>query len=163
MFYKNKKGFTLIELLIVVLLIGVLSGIALSVINPQGIRAKARDSQRISDLKTLQVALETYFSDNRSYPVSASFTPISTGLSGPLALLLDDPADPNDPVYINILPEDPSQGINVPTGASCGTGVDVHDYYYQSDGSNYEVMAVLEIISSGSDQNSYCEIMQNPL
>lgn len=68
---KKQKGFTLIELLIVVSLIGILSGVLISVMDPNASRSRARDTQRISDLKKIQVALEMRFSDTISYPTSA--------------------------------------------------------------------------------------------
>ncbi|MFA6981674.1 MAG: prepilin-type N-terminal cleavage/methylation domain-containing protein [Patescibacteria group bacterium] len=69
---KEQKGFTLIELLLVVGIIGILSGILVSVINPSVMRQKARDTQRISDLKKIQTSLELFFSDNISYPLTAN-------------------------------------------------------------------------------------------
>ena len=145
----NKKGFTLIELLVVVLLIGVLSGIALSVIDPRGIRAKARDAQRIGDLKTIQVALETYYSDNRAYPSAANYTVVSSALS---ALIPD---------YINELPSDPLGGS---VSETCDSySVTSYAYYYKSDGNTYTLLSILEIATSGSDDTSYCETVTNPL
>ena len=68
----KSKGFTLIEILISVTLVSILAGLLISVINPQGLRAKARDSQRKADLKQIQTALELYFADNRQYPSSSA-------------------------------------------------------------------------------------------
>lgn len=60
------KGFTLIELLIVIVIIGVLSAILMA--NFVGVRQRARDAQRKSDLRQIQSALELYRADNGSYP-----------------------------------------------------------------------------------------------
>lgn len=92
---QNEKGFTLVELLLVVIIIAILTGVLLSIVNVGGIRSKARDSQRIADLKRIQGALELYYSANRTYPV---------GDWTALAAL--------DPNYINILPNDPQSGWN---------------------------------------------------
>ncbi len=62
----TKKGFTLIELLVVIAIISVLSSIVLSQLNEA--RAKARDARRISDLKSIQTALELYRTENGEYP-----------------------------------------------------------------------------------------------
>ncbi len=51
-----KKGFTLIELLVVISIISLLSSIVFSSL--QDARARARDAQRISDMKQYQVAIE---------------------------------------------------------------------------------------------------------
>lgn len=59
-------GFTLIELLIVVIIIGILATLIFA--NFGDIRKKSRDSQRKSDLKQIQIALELYRADQRSYP-----------------------------------------------------------------------------------------------
>ncbi len=59
-------GFTLIELLIVVAVIGILSSLLMA--NFAGIRQRARDGQRKSNLKQIQAALELYRSDQGFYP-----------------------------------------------------------------------------------------------
>lgn len=63
----NKSGFTLIELLIVIAIIGIIS--TLAVVALGNVRAKARDSKRVADLKQIGTALELYYSDNGNYPV----------------------------------------------------------------------------------------------
>jgi len=63
-----QKSFTLIELLVVIAIIGGLSSILLP--NFMGAREKARDTQRKSDLKQIQKALEMYKQDQTAplYP-----------------------------------------------------------------------------------------------
>lgn len=63
---KNPAGFTLVELLIVISIIGILSTLVMS--NFVGIRQRARDGQRKSDIVQIQSALEFYRSDVGSYP-----------------------------------------------------------------------------------------------
>lgn len=65
----SKKGFTLIELLVVVAIIGVLATLILGSLNSA--QAKARDARRVSDIKTIQNALEMYYLDNGTYPTVA--------------------------------------------------------------------------------------------
>lgn len=65
-----QKGFTLVELLVVVTLIGILTTVALA--NFSGGTAKARDTQRKSDLRAIRDALEQYKLDNGSYPVTGT-------------------------------------------------------------------------------------------
>lgn len=57
---KTKKGFTLIELLIVIGILAILSSAVVIVLNPAQLLAQARDTQRISDLATLQNSLSYY-------------------------------------------------------------------------------------------------------
>lgn len=64
----KSEGFTLIELLTVIAVIAVLTGI-LSV-SYAGVRQRARDAQRKSDVKQIQSALELYRADNDMYPPS---------------------------------------------------------------------------------------------
>jgi len=65
---KNlKRGFTLIELLVVIAIIGILSSVVLASLNSA--RAKSRDAKRLSDIKSLQLALELYFDQEKTYPI----------------------------------------------------------------------------------------------
>ena len=62
---QDEKGFTLIELLVVILIIGILAAIALPAFLNQ--REKAQDSEAKSSARTVQTALETYYTDHQSY------------------------------------------------------------------------------------------------
>ncbi|MDP2672104.1 MAG: type II secretion system protein, partial [Candidatus Daviesbacteria bacterium] len=53
---RNFRGFTLIELLVAIAIIGILSSFLLS--NFVGVRQRARDGVRKSDLRQIQSALE---------------------------------------------------------------------------------------------------------
>ena len=64
------KGFTLIELLVVIAIIGILASII--TVSLQSSRAKGRDAKRISDIRTVQLALEEYYNDNGYYPAALS-------------------------------------------------------------------------------------------
>lgn len=67
---KNQKGFTLIELLIVIIMIGALTGISISVINPTGSRGRARDGIRNKNVKSLAEAIESYKQLEYKYPAN---------------------------------------------------------------------------------------------
>ena len=62
---KPIKAFTLIELLVVIAIIGILASVV--VVNVGSSQAKARDAKRVSDLKSVQIALELYYDKNSSY------------------------------------------------------------------------------------------------
>ena len=80
-FYKKlKNGFTLIELLIVIVLLGILSGVLYSVINPEAIRNIARDSIRMSNVRKLVEAVEAYANLEGAYPSNEAI------LSGPSSI-----------------------------------------------------------------------------
>lgn len=53
----KSKGFTLIELIIVIAIISILATTVVLVLNPAELLAKARDSQRLTDLGTIQSAI----------------------------------------------------------------------------------------------------------
>ena len=63
---NTSRGFTIIELLVVIVVVGVLAAITLVSFN--GIQAKARDSQRLQDVKSIVKALELYKTQNGRYP-----------------------------------------------------------------------------------------------
>ncbi len=64
------RGFTLIELLVVIGVISILASVVLASLNNS--RAKARDAKRISDMRQIMIALESFYSDNGYYPPSAT-------------------------------------------------------------------------------------------
>jgi type IV pilus assembly protein PilA len=63
--HHDESGFTLIELMIVVLIIGLLVGIALPTF--LGARTRAQNTAAISDLRTGLSASKVYFTDDDSY------------------------------------------------------------------------------------------------
>jgi type IV pilus assembly protein PilA len=62
---QSEKGFTLIELLVVILIIGILAAIALPAFLNQ--RGKAQDTEAKSEARTMQTAMETYYTDEQNY------------------------------------------------------------------------------------------------
>jgi len=170
---RKSPGFTLIELLVVITVIGALSGILLGVINSSGVRAKARDSQRKSDLKRIQTALELYFADFRSYPISDNgsgadtWEQVNSGQTNAIIGALE-------PSYINPVPMDP-QGETAGNVDPCDD-VDFQRYNYKSNGSYYYITAIMEITTSAEDSlcssvaglcgtlntATVCYIAQNP-
>jgi len=97
---KKKKGFTLIELLIVIAIIAILAGIIFA--STGGARQKARDSQRVANVKEIHDALLMYEGDNPgTYP-------------GALSGLV--------PKYLPVLPKDPVDGDDYHYGTGTSQG-----------------------------------------
>jgi type IV pilus assembly protein PilA len=73
---EDEKGFTLIELLVVILIIGILAAIAIPAFLNQ--RNKAYDSQAKSNIKTAQIAEETFSTDNNGSYQTETMGPADT-------------------------------------------------------------------------------------
>jgi len=67
------KGFTLIELLVVITIIGILATGATAVYSTA--QAKARDSNRITDVQVIRTGIEQAYSDVNAYPDPEAATP----------------------------------------------------------------------------------------
>jgi general secretion pathway protein G len=65
----SRKGFTLIEILIVVSIIGILSSTVLVAV-PK-IRERGNDARRVTDLRSVQQAVELYYQACNYYPGTA--------------------------------------------------------------------------------------------
>ncbi len=78
--FKNSSGFTLVELMVVVSIIGLMSSILY--VNYNDAREQARDKVRMTDLKSLQLAIETYKAQHGRYPAQGCGT-VGTSFAGP--------------------------------------------------------------------------------
>lgn len=65
-----KKGFTLIELLIVIAILAILATTVVLTLNPAQLLAETRDSQRLSDVSTLQAAMSLYLANSTNPTMS---------------------------------------------------------------------------------------------
>ena len=103
------SGFTLIELLVAIGIIGILASFLLA--NFVGVRQRARDGVRKSDLRQIQSALELYRSDKGGYPTSGSSSGNFPTVCGSQ---FDDGAS-TPAIYMKKIPCDPSGGTAIYT------------------------------------------------
>lgn len=128
----KKKGFTLIELLIVIAIIGIISSLLMA--NFVGIRQRARDTQRKTDLRSIQAALELHRSDASAYPATI---PNCGGTS------IKNESDCSlNTVYMQKVPTDPSESSWYNSG----------NYAYSTDTVTYTLGACLENASDKDPQ-----------
>ncbi|MEK9154855.1 MAG: type II secretion system protein [Patescibacteria group bacterium] len=136
---KNSvKGFTLIEMLIVIAIIGVLASVSLVALGSA--RSSARDARRISDIASVQSALELYYTKCGFYPGGVNCAAGNPTTWGALQTSLVGAAAG---LGINSIPNDP---------------ISSKTYYYgvaQASGQNYIAGTQLEkdntVIKSGED------------
>jgi type II secretion system protein G len=109
---RSSKGFSLIELLVVIAIIAILT--SLGVTSFTTAQKKGRDTQRKSDLKTIQSALQLYYADNNAFPVESAGA-ISCGAWGSAMTC-------SGRTYLGQVPNDPVAGRNYNyKTAACGT------------------------------------------
>lgn len=134
----KSESFTLIELLIVIAIIGILS--ALLIPNYMGVRERARDTQRKSDLKNIQTALEMYKSDQNppAYPDPDLPAAGSCWSSGPGC---------TENIYMNKVPGDPNRTSK--------------DYYYDVDNTTltYTLCTCLENVADPDALSGDCDVV----
>lgn len=111
----NKKGFTLIEILIVVFIIGLLASVVL--VGLGAFRQRGRDARRVADLRSVQNALELYYSKNGLYPPTSDWSSLESELI-------------NAGIGVSNIPNDPA-------GSSA-------TYKYASNGQGYVLRSDLE-------------------
>lgn len=122
----SQAGFTLIEILIVMVIISIIAVIGFG--SFQSSQIKGRDASRKSDLKQIGSALETYYNDTGQYPTDTGG--LINGCNGGSTCSWGDPfTDDNGTTYMIEIPADPRDNMN---------------YYYSSDGTSYQLYAMLE-------------------
>lgn len=130
------SGFTLIEILIVIAIIGIMSTIMIVAVNPGRQLAKARDTQRQSDLTAIISIIYQYASehsgdlpDTDGNPLTSNFPTTYTCIGTDLACFnlagAGEAGDEIVPVYLLELPRDPKVTSTAQKGTNVNTGYEI--------------------------------------
>lgn len=137
---SKSKGFTLIELLVVIAIITLLSSVVLASL--KGAREKAILTKTVSEMKSLQTALELYKNDKGVYPGEGSemfkdqdYEDALIGGNGLNEFIQTNLVDNK---YIPVVPKSPNYPNNCKNGTCLDNGyvlgystyVGDNDYYY---------------------------------
>ena len=141
---RSRSGFTLVELLVVIAVIAILAAVVILIINPAELLKRGRDTTRLSDMDNLQKAISTALADASSPAATLCYNIASPTVANCLGLSTDANPRKNDGtgwikvnfstqavVTISTLPLDPTNSAT-------------YHYSYVSDGTNFELNAVLE-------------------
>ncbi len=106
---NKSRGFTLIELLVTISIIAILFAIGLMAYS--AVLKQGRDSKRQSDLRSIQSALEQYYSDQGFYP-TGNFTGLDTLFYTDQTPVFNsstgNPSPAASKTYMNLVPRDPT-------------------------------------------------------
>jgi len=123
---RNRYGFTIVELLIVIVVIAILA--AISVVAYSGIQQRARNAQRIQDVKTIAKAIELYYAENGILPNSqcslGAGCKINSGWNTTADASWQNLESQLVPKYISSLPKDPQASTATSAGISGGQNYD---------------------------------------
>ena len=93
--YSGRGGFTFVEVLVVITIIGLLSSVV--IVGLGGFRARGRDARRLADLKSIQNALELYYSKFNQYPSTFPDDVLNAGIG--VSKLPKDPSNNSEYFY----------------------------------------------------------------
>lgn len=156
------KGFTLVELLVVIGIIGVLTAVGIVALGT--VSKNGRDAKRLTDLRTIQGALEQYYADQGVYPMD-----LTGELTKGCSLKADNgvkadgcSTDPNTntvKTYYNKLPKDPNGGPYVYRAFETNTGTVCSS---ASKCISYCLYTVMEGTTNTASDNQTNEIASEP-
>lgn len=97
-------GFTLIEILTSIIIMAIIFGVVIT--SSVAIQKSSRDSKRISDLRSIQGALQQYYADTNCYPLSLPSGSLTSSSNHPGTPPCISPS--SSKTYMNNIPKDPT-------------------------------------------------------
>lgn len=144
------SGFTIVELLIVIVVIAILA--AISIVAYNGIQERARFAAMRSDLSSLNKAIQLYFAEKGSYPITLGGTgvPCSTGTTSVWCGWDQSMGDGLVPGLIpNFTPSTPQLPASNANGDT---------YLYKSNGIDYKLIRYKGGGLSTSEQAAFADL-----
>lgn len=141
---REAKGFTLVELLVVIAIIAILAAVVVLIINPIELTKRSRDAARLTDLANLQqainVAAQEATASGQDILCATGWDAAASNCQG------DSKTDGRSSngsgwVRVNL---SATKSVSVPTLPIDPINDDAHKYTYYSNGSAWEINAVLE-------------------
>ena len=119
----TNRAFTIIELLIVMAIIGILATTMVLILNPETMLARARDSQRDTDINSIVMLIRQYASDHSGTLPDTDGDPDTSNFPTSLTCIGTSPAcfdlasagDDDEaiiPDYTAAIPKDPKTGVD---------------------------------------------------
>ena len=125
---KKFRGFTLVELLLTMAIIGILATVSITALNPQRQLAKARDTQRKTDIYSIASAIYQFASEHSGDLPDTDGDPLTSNFPGNTTCIgtwgacfnLGGAGDtePVVPTYMALMPFDPLTADGADTGYS---------------------------------------------
>jgi type IV pilus assembly protein PilA len=164
---NKKNGFTLVELLVVIAIIAVLAAVVVLIINPLELTRQSRDTARLSDLTSLNNALNVAVqeaSTSGAQILCVGTTAPCSGTSNTAPQTTTRKADGTGWVKVNLGSQ---TAVSVPTLPADPVNDATYHYTYTTNGAGdkWEINAVLEsqkfqtkMAADGGDNDNVYEV-----